>query len=809
MSWMNLMKKKGLLKTKSSVHDVSQSGSIESQEALRSLIENHPDAVCLFNGDGEPVIYNSRLLELTGFSRKNIPPGLFEKIRRRYRFEQEGRDRVQTYDDRIDHKDGNERHVQILHIPISANASITGMVSILKDISESVKTERTFTETIKKMRNIINHLDIAIWAIDVQRNTVDFCSDAVTDLYGIGPEDIKTDTWKNLIHPEDLDEAMVRQKRLLKGETLRHSYRIVTPKGKLKWVKDHTIPIMDSKGNLVRLVGFVADISETKTLQHKLHQMAYYDELTHLPNRYYGRETIREWIDKHQEENKIFALFYLNLDGLNRVNDAFGHEIGDEALRRTSEKIINTVGKNDVVCRIGGDEFITLIRRQEKLEDYYQTAQKLIDVTQQPMNIEKYDIYVTTSIGISIFPLDSKDYLNLVKNARNALSRAKGYGKANYQVYAPQMDIESFKLFQLESDLRKAVENKELYLEYQPRIHAIKQQAVGAEALIRWNHPTWGVVSPAEFIPLAEENSGIIQKISEFVVRTACEQIKKWKKEGTPFSFLSLNLSAKNFLKDNLVDQMEAYMNLYSVSPEFIEIEITESSLLQSAEVVGNQIGRLKEMGVRIALDDYGTGYSSIHYLRDYPVDTIKIDRSFVQKITGHEEDAVIVKSIIDLAKGLRKKVVAEGVETREQFDLLKKYRCDEIQGYLFSKSISGDEMGQLFLKDIVQLAQQSVPATERRQYYRIDLPLSLSAQLTILSISGKDLSLGSTEVLIQDIGLGGLRFISHLRLRSHQSIVYGFETNVLGTEFRLNGKIVWGREMSMDVFEYGVEFMI
>ncbi|HEX7065440.1 MAG TPA: EAL domain-containing protein [Bacillales bacterium] len=706
MSWIDFIKKKLFFRTRFAVHDVSQKNSIELSEAFESLIENHPDAVCFYNQRGKPVIYNSSLLELTGFSRKNIPRDLFEKILRRYRFEQGAGARVQSYDETIARKGGNSLHVQISHIPILEGGGITGILSILKDTSESVKTERTFTETIKKMRNIINHLDIAIWAIDVQRDKVDFCSNAVRDLYGIGPEDIQTDTWKTLIHPEDLDEALVRQKKLLNGETIRHSYRIITPIGKVKWVKDHTIPIRDSRGNLVSLVGFVADISETKTLQDKLQQMAYYDELTQLPNRYYGRETIKEWIAKHQDENNIFALFYLNLDGLNRVNDAFGHEIGDQALRRTSEKLINVVEKNDVVCRIGGDEFIALIRREEKLDDYYQMAQKLIDVTQQPVNIEGYDIYVTTSLGISIFPLDSKNYPDLMKNARNALSRAKGYGKANYQVYSPQMNIESFKLFQLETDLRKAVDNQELYLEYQPRIHVRKQRALGAEALIRWNHPTWGVVSPAEFIPLAEENSGINQKISEFVVQTACEQIKKWKKERTPFSFLSLNLSAKSFLKDNLVDQMEAYMNLYGVSPEFIELEITETSLLQPAEVVDNQLGRLKEMGVRIALDDYGTGYSSIHYLRKYPVDTIKIDRSFVQKITGHEEDAVIVKSIIDLAKGLRKKVVAEGVETREQFDLLKKYRCDEIQGYLFSKSISGEEMGQLFFKDIVQPAQ-------------------------------------------------------------------------------------------------------
>ncbi|HEX6922547.1 MAG TPA: PAS domain S-box protein, partial [Bacillales bacterium] len=280
MSWMYSLKDKLSFGTKSVVHEAAQLDSIESPEAFRSLIENHPDAVCLFDDKGQPVIYNSSLLALAGFSERNIPQNFFTKIMKHYSFKKEAQGGVQTYDEVVTHRNGHLINVQVLHIPILTDHSLTGILSIIKDTSEAVKTEETFTETIKKMRSIVNHLDIAIWAIDVQKDKVIFCSDAVTDLYGIGPKAIKVDTWKTLVHPEDLDEAGVRQKRLLDGETIRHSYRIITPKGIVKWVKDHTIPIRDSEGNLVRLVGFVADISETKSLQQKLHQMAYYDELT-------------------------------------------------------------------------------------------------------------------------------------------------------------------------------------------------------------------------------------------------------------------------------------------------------------------------------------------------------------------------------------------------------------------------------------------------------------------------------------------------------------------------------------------------
>ncbi len=809
MKWMNSFTEKLSSISNPNLRNIIPFDPAKSPESLLSLVKNHPDVVCLFNHRGDIVTHNHGLSTLIGFQDNEIPPHLFSDLFRPFDLGQGLKGNAQTHDLALTHKEGHLVDVQIIHIPILSDDSIAGVLCVIKDTTENVKTAKTFLRAITKTRDIINHLDIAIWAIDPQKQQFIFCSNAFQDIYDTDMK-LSFENWQSFVHPDDLKDVIEQHKRLSKGESLHHRYRILTPKGAVKWVKDHTIPVKDTNGTVVRLIGFTEDITETKALEQRLEKMAYYDELTGLPNRYYGRKLIRQWINQHKQENKTFALCYLNLDGINRINDTVGHEVGDEALKKMAQRISDVIQKNDSVFRIEGDEFIVLIPHQEKIDDYRQVAQKLIDLTEQPLHIEGYDIYITMSIGISLFSLDSNDYSTITRNARIAMKRAKGFGKNTYQIYASHMDIESFKLFQLESDLRNAITNHEFFMEYQPRIDVKTQRALGAEALIRWNHPTWGTVSPAEFIPLAEENSKTIEQMSQFVVESVCKQIKNWQNQSVELTYISLNLSAKNFLRDDFVNQIKGYLDLYQINPTLIEIEVTEGVLLQSTEVVKSQLDRIKELGMRIALDDFGTGYSSISYLKKYPVDTIKIDRSFIQNLTEDEEDQVIVKSTIDLAKGLKKNVVAEGIETREQYEFLKKYGCDEIQGYLFSKPVSGEAMAKIFLQKTIPLIKRNPsPPVERRRYYRVNLPLSLSANMTILSINGKNLALGSTEVLVQDISLGGLQIMSHLRLIPNPNIVYGFTMIILENKFQLRGKVVWDHEVKINVFEYGIEFII
>ncbi|WP_138417393.1 EAL domain-containing protein [Aquibacillus sediminis] len=577
---------------------------------------------------------------------------------------------------------------------------------------------------------------------------------------------------------------------------IKPSIKRLLPKGKQS-SQSNDDPLTDES----QLTGLIKHISQ---------ENEEYNTLTQLPNRYYSREAIKKWIHEHEQKQKSFACFYINVDGLNQVNTNFGYEVGDVVLKKTAEKMKQVMNEKGVLFHIGSDEFIALVKHLPNQADYYQFAQQVVKATELPIKIASYDVYITLSVGISVFSVDSVDHHSLVSNAHTALKYSKQTGKGSYQIYAPNKNIESFKLFQLENDIRHALSKQQIYIEYQPRISPITERVLGAEALIRWDHPEWGVISPAEFIPVAEANVKVLQQIDDFLLRSVCEQINTWQQQGISQTVISINLSPKRFMMTDLVDKIESYIREFKISPAMLEIEVTEGALLPSKKIVEQHLKRLQAIGVCIALDDYGTGYSNVQYLKQFPIDTIKIDREFTRHIADNEQDAIIIKSIIDLAKGLNKRVVAEGIETKDQLDMIKKFKCDEIQGYLYSESVDSEQMGEFFRKQIIPPKQPQVqPRRERRQYFRVQLPFSLRTQMTILSFNDKPVSLGSSEVFVQDIGLGGLRFLTHLRLKSHENIVYGFNTTIMNTNIHLSGKIVWQEENGKESFEYGVEFMI
>lgn len=552
---------------------------------------------------------------------------------------------------------------------------------------------------IHYLQQIVNHLDMAIWSADPLSQKVTFFSKAIRDLYEVEAEDIHFNTWKNFIHPDDLKDVLKRQDVLEQGNKLTHTYRIITASGNLKWVKDQTVPLLDKDGRLAALLGAITDITETHTLHEKLERMSYYNETTQLPNRFYSRKELSQWLSNYSGNGSHFGLMALDLDGFKRINDTFGQELADDVLKEFARKLTHIVGEDGIVFHLSGDEFLILLNPKERRSCYHEMAQHLINKIETPLLVQDYEFYLTASIGLSLFPEDGADELTLVKNANIALSLAKELGKNNYQTYSPRMNIEMVRLFQFESDLRKAIEKNELYLEYQPRIDAETKRVNGAEALIRWKHPKLGIVSPGEFIPLAEK-TGIIKPISDFVIQTVCMQINQWRKVKLPLHYISINVSPMNFFRNDFIEQFACQLKKYDIPAHMIEIEITEGVLLYPSEAVENQIKSLREMGSPIALDDYGTGHSSIHYLKKYPFNTIKIDRVFIRNITDSNEDAVIVKSIIDMAKGLKKIVVAEGVETLEQYLLLKKYGCDEIQGYHFSRPVAAMKIEQ-YINDV------------------------------------------------------------------------------------------------------------
>lgn len=708
--------------------------------------------------------------------------------------------------------------LQKIHLKLSKSKPPMGKTGIKfkgKSLSDELLTWDGLSITEEDMNTLdsfefnLNKLNIPFYLVKGHENNLIFLSDKAQDLLGVSAKKIPIDSLKTIIHHEDVKKVLKKRSTLRPTIRITITYRIITQEGIVKWVKNSIMAISNNKGQTIGTIGFLEEITEIKKLQDRLERVTFHDRLTNLPNLYFARKYLKNLIEEYQSTKKSFALFNINLDDFSRHSDTLGFKVGDEITKRISIRISDLMKDVGLPFRIHGDEWGVVIRPQKGEEDISKFAEELLDVIRKPLKIDDYVLHVTACIGVSIFPNDGTNKEELFKNAHTALKCAKQIGYGNYQLYSSEMNIEGFKLIRLEQDLGKAIQNNELDIEYQPKINVETQKATNAEALIRWHHPEWGNISPAEFIPIAEK-MGVYQQITDFVIQSVCRQVGEWERKGIPFNSVSFNLSAKDFYRDTLVEQLKDAITKYNVSPLHLEIELTENALLQNTRFVQNQFDQLQKMGIQFALDDFGTGYSSIHYLKEIPVNTVKIDRSFIHHLPQKKEDFIIVKSIIELLKGLNKRVVAEGVETEQQYKILKQLGCSMIQGFFYSPSLSPIEMEKWFeMEKTKPIVKNHEKAHNRRKYFRIKLQLALSAEMTIISFNNKKVSLGSTEVMILDIGPGGLRFMSHLRLTPQDNIIYRFETEFMGSKLQLTGKIVWCQEKDEGIFAYGVSFTI
>ena len=424
----------------------------------------------------------------------------------------------------------------------------------------------------------------------------------------------------------------------------------------------------------------------------EISHLAYTDALTGLPNRPLFMDHLILALAQAARANQKVAVFFLDLDRFKDINDSLGHSTGDTLLKSVADRIRRCVREGDTIARFGGDEFTLLIPRIDNVEDAAKIAHKIHETLKIPFLIADRELFVTTSIGISVYPVDGVDPETLVRNADSAMYRAKDSGRDNYQLYAPAMNARALERLALENTLRRALENDELVLHYQPLVSAMTRQVVGFESLVRWQHPEQGLLSPAHFISTAEM-SGLIVPIGTWVLQTACKQAKLWQKRSDTDLYVAVNLSARQFQQPNLVDEVAAILEQTNLKPELLELEITESNAMQNAEKTIYTLRELKALGVRIAMDDFGTGYSSLSYLKRFPIDTLKLDRSFVLDVTTDKSDAAIVSAVIAMAHSLDLHVVAEGVETEEQLDFLCKQKCDRIQGYFFSQPLPADKL--------------------------------------------------------------------------------------------------------------------
>jgi diguanylate cyclase (GGDEF)-like protein/PAS domain S-box-containing protein len=460
-------------------------------------------------------------------------------------------------------------------------------------------------------------------------------------------------------------------------------------------IEDCVAPIHDREGQETGTVIVFRDVSVARAMAQQISHSAAHDYLTGLPNRMLLNDRIAHAIALAPRHRSKVAVLFLDLDGFKYINDSLGHPVGDKLLQSIAERLVGCVRGSDTVSRQGGDEFVVLLSELQNVEDAAILARRILKAVAEAHSIDHHDLHVTTSIGLSVFPDDGPDAETLIKNADTAMYQAKENGRQSYQFFKPAMKVRAVERQSVEESLRRALQRREFKLQYQPKIDLRTGAITGAEALLRWIHPTRGLVSPVRFIPIAED-CGLILPIGAWVLREACTQARDWLDKGLNFSTIAVNVSAMEFRDDHFLEGVFKILRETGLDPKYLELELTESVLMKRADSTASILQILRERGVKIAIDDFGTGYSSLSYLRKFPVDALKIDQSFVRQISTVGDDTTIVTAVIGMARSLKLRVVAEGVETLEELEFLRAHRCDEAQGFYFSRPLPPAHFAEL-----------------------------------------------------------------------------------------------------------------
>ncbi len=464
-------------------------------------------------------------------------------------------------------------------------------------------------------------------------------------------------------------------------------------------VEYSSYPIKNS-GNIEGAVITFSDISERKRAENRLYHLANYDDLTELPNRNLFMDRLHQAITRSKRGNKQMALVVIDLDQFKKINETLGHEAGDQVLQEVSLRLSDCLRKCDSIARLSSDIFAITLESIGKADDIHQIVKKLLENISKPFNLTRHEIYITSSAGISIYPTDGTELSILQRNAEAAMYKAKEEGRNSYQFYKTEMNEKSYQRMMLENSLRLALDKNEFLLHYQPQVDLSDGKIFGAEALLRWQHPKLGLVSPADFIPTLEETDLIIP-VGEWVLKTACQQLKDWQSSGAFQNLrISVNLSSRQFARPGIVDTIRKVVQETGIKPHLLEIEITESTIMHNIQTTIDSLKAISAMGIRVAIDDFGIGYSSLAYLKRFPIDTLKIDRAFIRDLTIDSDDEAITSLIVAMARSLKLDVIAEGVETNNQLLFLKNTGCNYIQGFLFSKPLAESQFIKLLKGD-------------------------------------------------------------------------------------------------------------
>jgi len=607
---------------------------------------------------------------------------------------------------RLRHKDGH--YIWILaraSIFYNENGDATRFIGTRTDISSTKKIEEKLAEKNKILEESQRLAHIGSWKYHIDEDRLTWSQELYRIFNMQKEETLSYRLFREAIHPDDRERVEILFEQSIKEHTpYTVTYRILLQDNQVKYIKEKCETNYVEHKNIS--IGTVQDITEQKVLENRLQQqkddlayLAHHDTLTGLPNRVLFMDRLEYAIKKSKRSQRSFAVLFLDLDHFKAINDSLGHNVGDEVLCQVSSRFSNILRQDDTLARLSGDEFTIIMNDLKEEEHASILALKIIDSLSTPITANGHTLYISCSIGISIYPTDGLIAQDLLKYADAAMYKAKDEGRNNFQFYSAEMTEHALERVSLETKLRNAITTNQFEVYFQPQVNGAENRLVGMEALVRWNHPTDGLISPAKFIPLAE-STGLIIKLDYFVMKSAMQQFKVWYDKGLSPGTLSLNLSVKQLQQKDFFDILQRLLDETGCRAEWLELEITESEIMKNPEEAITILVKINELGIGLAIDDFGTGYSSLSYLKRLPVNKLKIDQSFVRDLPEDEEDAAITKAIIALGQSLNLKVIAEGVETEEQKEFLVTQKCLNIQGYYYSKPVRAQQIEEFLAKE-------------------------------------------------------------------------------------------------------------